>query len=128
MRMMNRFGAVAIWHNITGQVIAEKRQARLLEENRRQSDLLEQLVSQAPTGIAFLEGHEHRYTMVNPAYLNIARGKGEIIGRTVSEVFPEVAGEFIPILDNVFRTSEIYQAVDIPYTIDRNGMFGDQLF
>jgi PAS domain S-box-containing protein len=121
-------GAVAIWHNITGQMNAEKRQARLLEENRRQSDLLEQLVSQAPTGIAFLDGPEHRYTMVNPAYMNIARGKGEIIGRTVGEVFSEVAGEFIPILDNVFHTSEIYQAVDIPYTIERKGVLETNYF
>jgi PAS domain S-box-containing protein len=115
-------GVVSVWHNVTEQVNAEQRQAHLLEENQRQNELLEQLVSRAPAGIAFLEGPEHRYTVVNPAYMKIARGKGDVVGRTVAEVFPEISRDVVPLLDQVYNSGEIYQAQDVLYKIHRDGV------
>ena len=90
------------------------------DEHERQRQIFETVFETVPAGIAVLQGTEHRYWLVNPAYLPFVAGKGEILGRTVADVFPEVADTVIPLLDHVFRSGEIYRAVDMPLTLRRN--------
>lgn len=98
---------------------AENEQARLLRENQQQRQLLERLVESAPIAIAVLRGPEHRYMLANPEYRWLTRGKGKLIGRTVAEAWPEMAGMLLPLLDKVYETGGPYHAVDLPFQLER---------
>ncbi len=91
---------------------------RLSEEIRRQRELLERMMAEAPVGIAFLQGPNYRYQYVNPAFEQVARGKGELIGRTVAEVWPEAASVFIATLDGVYRSGESFLSRDFSIAVD----------
>jgi PAS domain S-box-containing protein len=91
----------------------------LLAENQRQRQFLEDLVNNSPVGIAFLEGPDHRYTLANHSYLELARGKGELVGRTVREVWPEIADVLIPTLDEVYRTGQSVTYYEQPLSLER---------
>jgi len=91
--------------------------ARLEQLANRQRQLFETV----PVGIAILEGPEHRYLLINPAYRPFVTDKGEVVGRTVAEVFPEIADAVIPLLDHVYYDGKPYTAVDMPLSIQRDG-------
>ena len=112
-------GTVSVWRDVTER-------ERLLDENRRQNDLLKTLIAQAPAAIAFLEGSDFRYTLYNTAYERIARDKGSLMGRPVAEVWPELSDEIIPMMEDVMRTGETYSATDQRFLIAReNGLEED---
>jgi PAS domain S-box-containing protein len=92
---------------------------RLSEEIRRQRELLERMMAETPVGIAFLQGRNYRYQYVNPAFERVAQGRGELIGHTVAEVWPEAASVFIPILDSVYHGGESFLSRDYSIPIDR---------
>jgi PAS domain S-box-containing protein len=105
--------------DITQRKEAVARQQELQEENRRQRDLLERLVQAVPAGIAFLKGSQHVFTLVNSEYEFYARDKGPLIGRTVSEVWPELVSNVIPQMDRVYQTGEPFSIQNAPLTIVR---------
>lgn len=112
-------GTVSVWRDVTER-------ERLLDENRRQNDLLKTLIAQAPAAIAFLEGADFRYTLYNPAYERIARDKGSLMGRPVAEIWPEVSDVIIPMMENVMHTGETFSATDQRFLIAReNGLEED---
>ncbi|MHB9131245.1 MAG: PAS domain-containing protein [Armatimonadota bacterium] len=81
---------------------------RLLEENLRQRQFLEELMMAAPIGIAVVSGPEHRLEYTNPAYQRIP-GTDDIpmVGRTLGEVFPDLLAKgVIALTDQVYRTGE----------------------
>jgi two-component system CheB/CheR fusion protein len=116
-------GIVLTFVDITERKQIEQERESLLMEHQRHREFLEQLVAVVPTPIAILHGPEHRYTLVNSAYRNLGRGKGEIIGRTVAEIWPELAEDVIPLLDRVYMTGRSHHAVNQPWFIRR----GDEL-
>ncbi len=116
-RTVKAFGAN---QDITEQKRAEAVREELLAENRRQKELLQRIVQETPAGIAFLEGAQYRYTLANPGYLEFTHGKGEILGRTVAEVWPEAYDALRPLLDHVYETGETFHAVDMPFTMIRD--------
>ena len=93
----------------------EKRQ----EINFKQKNLLEQILNEIPVGVALHEGPEFVTTVVNKGYYDFARGKGGILHRKVADVWPEVAGQIIPLLNRVYETGEPYHAEDAEFSIDR---------
>jgi hypothetical protein len=94
-------GVLAVCTETTQQVIAAQR-AR--EERERFAELFEQ----APTFMARLTGPDHRFELVNPSYMRLI-GDIEVLGRTLVEALPEVAGQgFIELLDQVYRNGEPY--------------------
>ena len=53
-----------------------------------------------------LSGPEHVYEYVNDAYVKIS-GRSDFVGRSVREVFPELAGQgYFELLDQVYSTGE----------------------
>ena len=70
--------------------------------------LLRLLFDQAPGFFAILEGPEHRFKLVNPAYERVIGGR-DVIGKPVAEALPETAAQgFVAILDRVFASGEPY--------------------
>jgi PAS domain S-box-containing protein len=91
----------------TNQVLAGERRAVDTQRLRR-------MLQQMPGFVALLSGPEHRYEYINDAYVDIS-GPRAFLGRTVREVFPELAGQgFYELLDTVFITGEPFVARELP--------------
>jgi PAS domain S-box-containing protein len=71
-----------------------------------EQDRLRAMFAQAPGFMATLAGPEHRYELVNKAYLGLVQ-RADIIGRPVREVLPEVASQgFLALLDQVYGSGQ----------------------
>lgn len=76
---------------------------------------------QMPGFVAILSGPEHRFDYVNDAYRVIA-GDRDFIGRTVRDVFPELADQgFYDLLDTVYRSGEPFRAESMPIALQGRG-------
>ena len=92
---------------------ANEEQARLSDQAYQQNQLVRQhrqvmntLLMQAPALVSIMRGAEHRYEFANHRFQEFV-GDKEIVGKTVTEVFPEVAAQgIIDLLDSVFITGE----------------------
>ncbi|MDB5792833.1 MAG: hypothetical protein JWQ80_2857 [Massilia sp.] len=74
--------------------------SRILNNEREH---LRSLFNQAPGFVAVLMGPKHVFEMVNEAYYQLV-GHRELVGKTVWEALPEVAGQgFEEFLDRVYR-------------------------
>jgi PAS domain S-box-containing protein len=109
-------GAVAGLLNVTSdatpRVLAER---RLAAERERQRLALQQM----PGFVALQSGPEHRYEYVNDAFVEIA-GARNFLGRTLREVFPELAGQgFYELIDRVYATGESFASRAMPIKLDR---------
>ncbi len=90
-------GVLALVVDTTGKVRAQR--YRDGEQER-----LRAMFAQAPGFMATLAGPEHRYELVNQAYLGLVE-RADIVGRSVREVLPEVAAQgFLDLLDRVYTT------------------------
>jgi PAS domain S-box-containing protein len=95
----------------TENVLGEQ-QAR--KERERQRNMLQQM----PGFAAMLAGPTHVFTYVNDAYIKLV-GSRDLIGRTVREAFPDLAGQgFYEILDGVYATGEPVRASAIPVQLE----------
>ncbi len=102
-------GVLALVTETTDKVRAER---YLAGEQER----LRAMFAQAPGFIATLAGPEHRYELVNDAYLGLVE-RADIVGRTVREVLPEVASQgFLDLLDGVYASGR-------PHTGDATGIW-----
>ena len=105
-------GVLVVCAETTEQVMAAR---RLAVERERQQLMMQQM----PGFAALLAGPEHRYEYVNDAYREIS-GNRDFIGRTVREVFPDIAGQgFYELLDQVYATGEPYATRAMPIILDR---------
>jgi two-component sensor histidine kinase len=77
------------------------------------------MFDQAPGFIAMVEGSDHVFVMANHAYSALVPGR-ELLGKTVAEAIPEVAGQgFIDLLTQVYTTGEAYVGSAVPVMLDR---------
>jgi PAS domain S-box-containing protein len=94
--------------------------SRILNNEREH---LRSLFNQAPGFVAVLMGPKHVFEMVNEAYYQLV-GHRELVGRTVWEALPEVAGQgFEEFLDRVYRTGEPWTTRAMPLSVqyERDG-------
>ncbi|WP_297322645.1 HWE histidine kinase domain-containing protein [uncultured Bartonella sp.] len=84
-------------------------------------DFLRDLVQQAPGFVIVLLNRDHRFYLVNNAFMELV-GKRELIGRTVAEAMPEIPRQgFIALLDQVWETKEPFRGASVPLLIERPG-------
>ncbi|WP_426492151.1 PAS domain-containing sensor histidine kinase [Hymenobacter sp. 102] len=110
-------GVIDVATDVTGQVRARQQIERLNQELEtrvqqrtqqleQQQQRLQQMLGQAPAAVATLSGPEHRYTFANAFYHSLV-GKQTIVGRTVSEVLPELVEQgFLERLHRVRATGQ----------------------
>ncbi|GAC1466798.1 MAG: PAS domain-containing sensor histidine kinase [Ktedonobacteraceae bacterium] len=81
------------------------------------------LFQQVPAAIAVLKGATLIYELANPLYRQIFnRSEEQMIGKTVREVYPEIAGQGIyEQLEDVFSSGNPYFGHEFPATFDRSG-------
>ncbi len=96
----------------TKQVLADRGK---LAENER----LRQLFDQAPGFMAVVREPNHRFELVNAAYLRLI-GHREVIGKSVLEILPEVKGQgFIELLDQVYASGMPYVGRQVQVNLQR---------
>jgi hypothetical protein len=106
-------GVIAIVIETTERVLADRRAAA---EQQRQR----QLFTQMPGFVAVAAGPRHVFEYVNDAYIHIA-GRGDFVGRTVREVFPDLAGQgYYELLDQVYATGEAVVTHGMPLRLQGN--------
>jgi PAS domain S-box-containing protein len=72
------------------------------------------IFSQAPAFLAVLRGESHVFEFANDAYIQLV-GHRDLLGRTVAEVLPELAGQgFLDLLDRVYHTGEPFVGRETP--------------
>ncbi len=107
-------GILCVVSDTTDRVLSERRS---LEDRER----LVQMFDQSPTFTAVMRGPGHVFEVANPAYLQLV-GNRDVIGKSVREALPEIAGQgFFELLDDVFRSGKPYVGLDTPVVIDRGG-------
>ncbi len=101
--------------------ITERKEAEEALQSERSR--LYSFFGQAPAAIAVVHGPDHRYELVNSFYQKITnRTEKELLGRTIREVFPELAGQGVyEVFDTVFSTGEPFVAQEFSVIFDRTG-------
>jgi PAS domain S-box-containing protein len=83
---------------------------RALDESRAARELLEQVFDHVPASVSMTQGADHQIVLANARARELA-GDRPIIGHTVREAFPELAGQpAMDLLDRVYTTGEPYTA------------------
>lgn len=104
-------GVLVVCSDTTAAVMANRRLAFEREQ-------FAQLFEQAPVFMAVLRGAEHRFELVNPAYLKLV-GHRDVVGRTVAEALPEaVAQGYVDLLDKVYASGEAFGATGSHYAVE----------
>ncbi|MDB4909402.1 MAG: hybrid sensor histidine kinase/response regulator [Gemmatimonadetes bacterium] len=115
-------GSIAVLHaveNVTDQIFATRKEQEALAAARTAEDRLRTVFAQAPVGVAVLRGREHRFESTNQRYVDIV-GRGDLIGHTVREAFPDLEGQGIfPALDRAYATGETFVANEMFIRLDR---------
>jgi Stage II sporulation protein E (SpoIIE)/PAS fold len=88
---------------------------------REERAILDEVVSRAPVGICLLWGRELRYRMVNARFYELIPDRGDVIGRTVGEVYPEIAERMDEILLPIFDTGEPVERRESPIAFGAPG-------
>ena len=102
--------------------------ALVTNENEQRRRFLERLIVSAPIPIAITQGPDHRLLSVNPRYQMLKPGT-EMIGRTMTEVFPEVLEHgLVEKLDQVYRTGREFTAIDQPRVFASQNASNDERY
>jgi PAS domain S-box-containing protein len=81
---------------------------------------LRQMFIHSPSFSAILQGPEHRFVLINPAYQQLI-GHRDVIGLTVREAVPEAERQgFIDLLDSVVATGEAFVGRDVEIVLRRS--------
>ena len=105
-------GVLCIVSETTERVLAER---HAIEDRER----LTRMFEQSPTFMAMLHGPEHVFEIANPAYCRLV-GDRELVGKTIREALPEIAGqEFYELLDRVYASGEPHVGIGTPIVIDQ---------
>jgi two-component system sensor histidine kinase VicK len=114
----------------TQRVRSEKlvREAKVQAENAKAD--LQELLAQAPVGIAKLEGPEHVFTLTNSTYLSMLFDKNpNFLGKSVREAIPEAIDQgFVELLDHVYQTGQPFVGKETPISLRQQDGSEKQLF
>jgi len=78
-----------------------------------------EMFAQSPSFSCLLQGPEHRFVLVNPAYQQLI-GHRDVLGQPIRIAVPEVASQgFLDLLDRVFATGESFIGKDVKIVLQR---------
>jgi signal transduction histidine kinase len=82
---------------------------------------LRRILDALPAAVSVTRGPEHRIEYANPLSRALA-GERDMVGRTVREAFPELAGQgYLELLDEVYATGRPHRATEARVRFDRDG-------
>ena len=103
--------------------IAADAEHRLLLEAEAERRKLRNLIQQAPSVMAVLQGPQHVFQFVNQEYAKaVGRSEEGLVGKPVLEALPELVGQPFPdLLDQVYGTGEPFVGIEVLAKLDRRG-------
>lgn len=127
-------GAVVTFRDTSAELVVREqaseltRERSLLEQRDRAlaeasaaRELLEQLFEHVPAAVSMTRGAEHRIVLANARARALAGGR-ELLGHTIAELFPELAGqEATRLLDRVLEQGEPVEVRDLSVRWDPDG-------
>ena len=112
-------GGVVISVDVTEHEAAARERERLVASLDSERTHLADVFERAPAFLAVARGPTHVFERVNPAYQQLV-GPRPLIGRTVAEALPELAGQgMIELLDGVWATGQPFVGRQVPVTLAR---------
>jgi signal transduction histidine kinase len=82
---------------------------------------LEQILEEIPAAVSVTRGPEHHVEYLNPLSRVLTGGR-EVLGRTMREAYPELAGQgYFELMDRVYATGEPYRSSEARVAFDREG-------
>ena len=113
--------------DVTERKLAEIEKQRLLDAERRARELanahrakLYALFMQAPGAVSIATGPDLRYELANETYTRMT-GKGELVGRTVEEVYEGLDPKIMDIIRRVAFNGERFTSDEIQIDLDWQG-------
>ena len=106
-------GVVLVFRDATEVRRAQEERERLLREEqaaRRDADVqrgrLQTLILNAPVAIAAWKGPRHTFDTINERYLQLLRGRRDVLGLDLADAFPHVTGvsPLVRLFDTVYQT------------------------
>jgi PAS domain S-box-containing protein len=114
-------GAVVAFRDVTDRQRALRQlaleQARR-SEGERMSQELQRVFMQVPAAVCTTRGPDHVIETANARYQQLV-GQRHLVGRPKREVLPESSGDFMGILDQVYRSGEPYAGNEVKRVWDR---------
>jgi two-component system CheB/CheR fusion protein len=107
-RRMDLFGpgAIELWERVADVLSSALVQAQAEQALRQNEARLSELIRLAPAFICVLRGPKHVFELANERYFELV-GRRDILGKTLLEALPELAGQPYPqLLDQVLQTGE----------------------
>jgi PAS domain S-box-containing protein len=105
-------GMICTCIETTETVLAQRRR---IDEAQR----LKRLFDHAPGFMAVLRGPDHVFEMMNASYQQLV-GHRDLVGRTVREALPEVAGQgFFELLSQVYQSGEAFTGRSVTIQLQR---------
>lgn len=112
---------ICIIQDISAKKSTEEENQRLFAEIRKTEQLFKKLVEIAPVEIMVLIGSDYRYALANETHRRISGEKGDLIGRRITEIWPESTQSVVPLLDKVYATGRTIEFTDTPVSITLDG-------
>jgi PAS domain S-box-containing protein len=107
--------------DVTASVQADVERERLLQQMEGERERLADVFRQAPAFMCVLRGPSHVFEMANERYYALV-GHRDLLGKTVSEVLPEVVEQgFIALLDGVYETGEPFVGTGVRILLEQAG-------
>ncbi len=107
-------GVLVVCTDVTQQHLAT-------EALRDSTDRLAQLFESAPGFIAVMRGPEHTFELANAAYRRLV-GNRDVVGRTIRESLPDLAGQgFYELLDQVYASGKPHVGRRTPILLQTEG-------
>jgi PAS domain S-box-containing protein len=108
-----------VTRELTERKRMEEEREKLARAVERERANLAAIIEQSPAFIGVLRGPDHVFEMANERYYEIA-GERDLIGKTVREAFPDIAGQgFYELLDEVYRTGQMFIGEEMPLLLTR---------
>jgi PAS domain S-box-containing protein len=115
-------GIVATANEVTNQVLSREK----LEQSEQK---VRDIVANAPFAIAVYTGEEMRIEMANQAIIDIWGKGNDVIGKTFTEVLPELKAQSVfEQIKNVYATGEAFDTKNTPLDLVVDGKKGTYYF
>lgn len=104
------------------KTVANEIEQKLNEISEKNQKQLQNIFQHLPAATAVLEGPEHKFILANKAYEKLFnRKEKDILGKCISEVFPELKGtSSFELLDRVFENGESFSAPEYASSVNLN--------
>ncbi|HEX8329747.1 MAG TPA: PAS domain S-box protein [Hymenobacter sp.] len=102
---------------------AQARERAAHAEAEAQRQLLHNVLYQAPTAMALLDGPTYRIALANPTVCELwGKPEAQLLGVPLLEALPELQGQGVDtLLDGVLRTGEPFFGTELPFQLARHG-------